>query len=362
MTTQKRNYSLLGAEAEKAVQKGLVAAQWYHTEVARKDMKDLMQRSNQPALRDTIIWIGSMIVLGTIAALVYPSWWSLPVFLAYGVLYASASDSRWHECSHGTAFKTQWMNQAVYQLASFLIMRNPTAWRWSHSRHHTDTIIVGADPEIILMRPPVLFRLILNVVGLVDVWAAIKDMARNALGNIDPQQATFIPESERPKVVFVARIWVAIYATVILIAILSQSWLPLLLVGLPRLYGCWHMVMCGVMQHVGLAEDVLDHRLNSRTVYMNPISRFIYWNMNYHVEHHMFPMVPYHALPRLHALIKHDLPAPNTSILQAYAQITPAVLHQLRNERWFIKRELPATAKPYRAEFHGDIMPGVAAE
>ena len=31
---------------------------------------------------------------------------------------------------------------------------------------------------------------------------------------------------------------------------------------------------------------------------MNPVSRFIYWNMNYHVEHHMFPMVPYHALPQ----------------------------------------------------------------
>ena len=37
---------------------------------------------------------------------------------------------------------------------------------------------------------------------------------------------------------------------------------------------------------------------------MNPISRFVYWNMNYHVEHHMFPMVPYHALPALHAEIK----------------------------------------------------------
>ena len=41
---------------------------------------------------------------------------------------------------------------------------------------------------------------------------------------------------------------------------------------------------------------------------MNPISRFVYWNMNYHVEHHMFPMVPFHALPALHAEIKDDLP------------------------------------------------------
>jgi fatty acid desaturase len=70
------------------------------------------------------------------------------------------------------------------------------------------------------------------------------------------------------------------------------------------------MVMCGHLQHAGLAENVLDHRLNTRTVYMNPISRFIYWNMNYHIEHHMFPMVPYHALPRLHEVIKADLPPP----------------------------------------------------
>ena len=53
--------------------------------------------------------------------------------------------------------------------------------------------------------------------------------------------------------------------------------------------------MTGLLQHGGLADNVTDHRLNSRTVYMNPVSRFIYWNMNYHVEHHMFPMVPYHA-------------------------------------------------------------------
>ena len=67
-------------------------------------------------------------------------------------------------------------------------------------------------------------------------------------------------------------------------------------------------MLTGLLQHGGLADNVIDHRLNSRTVYMNPVSRFIYWNMNYHVEHHMFPMVPYHALPKLHEMIKHDLP------------------------------------------------------
>ena len=48
-----------------------------------------------------------------------------------------------------------------------------------------------------------------------------------------------------------------------------------------------------MQQHAGLAEDVLDHRLNTRTVYLNLINRYLYWNMGFHIEHHMFPMVPY---------------------------------------------------------------------
>jgi fatty acid desaturase len=153
-------------------------------------------------------------------------------------------------------------------------------------------------------------------------------------------------------VVRVARIWTAIYAATILTALWSGSILPLMVIGLPRLYGAWHHVMTGLLQHGGLAENVIDHRLNSRTVLMNPVSRFVYWNMNYHVEHHMFPMVPYHRLPELHALIRHDLPEPTPSILAGYRELWPALKRQLRYEDYYIRRDLPATARPYREDLH----------
>jgi fatty acid desaturase len=115
------------------------------------------------------------------------------------------------------------------------------------------------------------------------------------------------------------------------------------------------MVMTGLLQHGGLAEDVLDHRLNSRTVYMNPVSRWLYWNMNYHVEHHMFPMVPYHALPRLHEVIKHDLPEPNPSIWAAYREMFAAVMRQRREPGYYLRRELPPGAKPYKEVLHQSV-------
>ena len=357
----KRDYSLLGADGRRAVETGLAAAQWYHTQVPRKEMKALMRRSDQPAIRDTIILFGFMAFFAGAGIALWPSWWSAPFWLAYGVLYGSAMDSRWHECGHGTAFKTRWMNDWVYQIASFCIVRNPVTWRWSHARHHTDTLIVGRDPEIAAMRPPDLARIASKFFGGYDVWAGWARMLLNASGRLDPQEASFIPEAERWKVIHTARIWVAIYAATIALALATRSILPLMVIGLPRLYGAWHHVLTGLLQHAGLAENVLDHRLNSRTVYMNPVSRFVYLNMNYHVEHHMFPMVPYHRLPELHERIKHDLPVANTSFLQAYREVWPVLKRQLANEDYFLKRDLPAHASPYREDFHRDAL-GVPAQ
>lgn len=355
----RRDYSLTGAEARRAVETGLAAAEWYHTEIPRKAMKELMQRSDGPAIRDTLIWFAALALSAAGGVWFWGSWWCVPFFAVYGVFYGSASDSRWHECGHGTAFRTQWMNDAVYQFACFMVMRNPSIWRWSHARHHTDTIIVGRDPELPVRRPPRLGRIALDFLGVLSAWQATISMLRYATGTISEAEKTFVPPSEWPRAIFAARVWLAIYVATVALALALRSWLPLMLVGLPSVYGAWHHVMAGLLQHGGLAEDVIDHRLNSRTVYMNPLSRFIYWNMNYHVEHHMFPMVPYHALPRLHALIAHDLPAPTPSIWAGYREMVPAFLRQLSDPEHFIRRALPPTAKPYRWELHPVLAPEI---
>lgn len=344
----KRDYSMSGPNAERAVKAGLSAAVWYQTDIPRKEMKDLMKRADTPAIRDTVLLFTMMVAFAAAGVALWPNWWSAPFWMAYGVLYGSAMDSRWHECGHGTAFKTRWMNDALYQIASFCMVRNPVSWRWSHARHHTDTIIVGRDPEIVAMRPPALFRIVLNFFGIFDAINGWARMLLNASGKLNAEEATYVPESEQPKLIGIARIWVVIYALTIALAVWFGSVLPLMVIGLPRFYGAWHHVLTGIMQHAGLAENVLDHRMNSRTVYINPISRFIYWNMNYHVEHHMFPMVPYHRLPDLHARIKDDCPPANPSIWHAYREIVPVLMRQLAYEDFFLTRALPDTAAPYR--------------
>ena len=336
-----KDYSLVGAESIKAIQKGLAEATWYQPPVPREKMRKLLVRKDGPAIRDTLIWFSLLIGFGYgIYALWGTSWVVIPIIL-YSVLYASTSDSRWHESSHGTAFKTDWMNNWLYEIASFMVFRQSVPWRWSHTRHHSDTLVVGRDPEISVPRPPNIKRMLLGLFKLKSGPKEVRKLMIHLAGKIEAQEKTYIPESEYSKIFLIARIWVVVYLTVIGLAIYFQTFLPLFYIGFPTLLGSYLMVIYSLTQHTGLQENVLDHRLNSRTIYMNRINRFLYWNMNYHIEHHIFPLVPYHNLPKLHELIKDYCPKPYNGLIEAYKEIFPALLKQIKDPTYYVKRELP---------------------
>ena len=335
------DYSLTGANSTLAIEKGLAEADWYQCDVPRATMRELLERRDGPAIRDTILWFALILGSGFVTYLLWPSWWVIVPYAIYSVLYASTSDSRWHEAGHGTAFKTDWMNNALYEIASFMVMRESTIMRWSHNRHHSDTIIVGRDPEIAVPRPPNIKATIMAFFNLGVYPKYFRRILLHSVGRMAAEEKTYVPETEFSKIYRKARIYVAIYAGVIGLSIYSRSILPLLFVGFTNLFGSWLLVVYGLTQHAGLAENVLDHRLNCRTVYMNPIHRYLYWNMNYHLEHHMFPLVPYHALHKLHAAVKDDCPIPYPSLFAAWREIVPAVLKQVKDPAHHVKRRLP---------------------
>ena len=336
-----RDYSLVGAESQKVIDMGLTDAEWYQSPVPPEKIRELLERKNGPAIRDTLIWFGLIFGSGYLVFIWWGSWLAVLPYIVYSALYASTSDSRWHESSHGTAFKTDWMNNALYEIASFMVFRQSTVWRYSHTRHHSDTIIRGRDPEIAVPRPPKIRNILLKFVGFRSFIRELNKILRYAIGKIDPEVATYLPKYEYARVILKARIFIVIYIFVIGLSVYFRSILPLMYVGLPTFLGSWLMHIYALTQHAGLQENVLDHRLNCRTVYMNPINRFLYWNMNYHVEHHMFPLVPYHALPRLHNLIKDDCPVPYKSIFDAFREIVPTILRQRKDPSYYVERILP---------------------
>ena len=317
-----------------------VEGQWFSPKIDRKQLKHLMRRSDAAGLRHFCPWLVLLGASGTAAYLTWGTLWCLPAFAVYGVLYAM-SDHHAHELSHGTPFRTRWLNELLYHLNGFMTLHEGYYWRWSHSRHHTETLIVGRDPEIAFPRPVNLINAVLDFFFIPTGLRELGKILRHAAGRLDAYAREIVPAAELNKVVWSSRAYVAVFASVAGWCIASGSVLPSLFIILPRFYGGAFAQLFNMTQHAGLAEDVWDHRLNTRTVRLNPLFAFLYMNMNYHVEHHMFPLVPFHALPRLHALIADQCAPAYAGLRHAYAEIIPTLLRQAKDEQYYVRRPLP---------------------
>jgi len=201
--------------------------------------------------------------------------------------------------------------------------------------------MVGIDPEIQVMRPANLARVLLDFLWIPDAIQMFRVMILHALGRPTKEATEFVPQSEWRKMFWWSRCYLLIYAGMIVWSIVIKSWLPLLYFPLARLYGGWLHQIFSLTQHAGLAENVRDHRLNTRTVNMNPVFRFLYFNMNYHIEHHLFPMVPFHALLDLHERVQGDMPHTYSGLIEAFKEIVPTLIRQSKDATYFVVREIP---------------------
>ena len=58
----------------------------------------------------------------------------------------------------------------------------------------------------------------------------------------------------------------------------------------------------------------------------------------------MFPLVPYHAVPRLHELMKDDCPPAYSSLWSCWKEIVPTLERQCREPAYHVERVLPESA------------------
>jgi fatty acid desaturase len=318
---------------------------WYRPQISRQELKALAVRTDSAGLLNFGLWSVLLGTSGYVAFLLWGSWWGLPAFFIYGTIYSS-SDARWHECAHGTAFRTQWINELWYHLSSFMTLREGYLWRWSHSRHHTYTGVHGLDSEVQVPRPANLWAITSDLLDISDGAVQLKTIALHALGIVSDRVKDFVPLGERNKMIWSSRIYVTVILGAVGWSVAIHSILPLMFVVLPRFYGGWHHLLCSLTQHAALAENERDHRLNTRTVDMNPVSRFLYMNMNFHVEHHIFPMVPFHALPKLHEKVKAQLAPAYPGFIAVYRELIPALIKQSRDAEYYVRRPLPTLKEP----------------
>ena len=318
---------------------------WYRPNVDKLEFKKLCEKSDWAGFKHVIIYFSFLIFFGYLAYATWGTWWSLLFFLIYGNIYA-CSDSIWHETGHKTAFKSKFWNNFFYQISSYMDNFEPVRWKWSHFKHHGHTAYDDPhDFEIAIRKPTDLFLFFSYFIPFAPLLTFHKTLQfetiKHAVGITTPVMEQCIPEKERTKCRNSARIHVGIWIIVISTSIVYQSWLPVLYLVLPGFYGKTLVASFGLTQHTGLQENIKDHRYSTRTVYLNPVFSFLYWHMEYHIEHHMFPTVPSYNLPKLHHLIKDQMPPAKEGLWGAYKEIIPAIFKQAKNPDYKIELSVP---------------------
>ena len=320
---------------------------WYKCSVDKKVLKELSKRSNWQGIKHILVWIIILVLSGYMAFITWGSWWTILWFLIYGNIYTFCNPI-WHECGHKTAFKSRWLNEFFYHITSFMYNYEPIRWRWSHFHHHRYTLHTKEryDHEIQVTKPTDLFFVLMMHLPGGNLFTFLffhLETLKHALGLTSVVMKDCVPKQEQSKVRLFARNHVILWTIIIVASIYFQTWFPILYLLLPFVYGTTMIHIIQFIQHAGLTNDVKDHRLTTRSVKLNPIFSFLCWNMEYHLEHHMYPMIPSYNLKKLHALIKHQLPPAKKNLWDAYKEIIPAILKQAKNPNYKIDVQLPNT-------------------
>jgi fatty acid desaturase len=252
---------------------------------------------------------------------------------------------------HDSVFRTRWLNGFFLRIFSFLGWYNHHQFWASHTEHHKYTLHPPEDLEVVLPVHHTVKEFLSHAFVCPQAmrWV-IKNTFRVAMGKVEGKWMNHLfPESEPEKRRLLrnwARILLVGHGLILAVSIYMHWWMLPVVTTLAPFYGGWLHYLCNNSQHVGLKDHVDDYRLCCRTIYLNPLFQFLYWHMNYHTEHHMYAAVPCYNLPRLHRLIKADMPHCPNGLVETWTQISSILAQQKVDPKYQYEPELPSPARP----------------
>jgi fatty acid desaturase len=289
-------------------------------------LKALCRRSDARGLAQLAGHLLAILASGALVAAARGSPWLAPALVLHGTLLVFLF-APLHETIHATAFRSRPLNRAVAFLCGLVLFLPSQYFRDFHFAHHRHTQDPSADPELARPKPETLGGYLLALSGLPYWREQALLLARLTAGRVDE---SFVPPQRRAAVVREARVMVALYGAIAAASLGLGSaaaliyWLGPLALGQPALRAFL------MAEHIGcpLVPDMLR---NTRTTRSNPAVRWLAWRMNYHVEHHAYPALPFHALPKAHRLLRDKISVKSNSYIDFH---------------WKLVRQLAAARPP----------------
>ncbi|MAS37862.1 MAG: fatty acid desaturase [Anaerolineaceae bacterium] len=347
---------------------------WYRSPIKHDKLRELSKRSD---LQGWIQAGGHLALFAITGALVYICWsrqfWLafLLALFVHGTVTSFFVGIAPHELGHGTVFRTKWLNKVFLYLFSLISWWDPFDYASSHTYHHRYTLHPEGDRENLLPLEPSIkstFMLQLFTVNLLTqrgrvfgkggLISTIIITIQGAFGVVGSPETpinewiqtlhTDQPDEYR-KSIWWSRLLLLFHGSVLVIGVATGLWvLPLIFTVAPFIAN-WAAYFVGMTQHCGLREDTPDFRKCVRSITINPLWEFLYWHMNWHIEHHMYAGVPCYNLKKLYDEIADDMPAPRT-LRQAWREMHDIWERQKTEPDYQFDTPLPPTAKVVRTD------------
>lgn len=220
-----------------------------------------------------------------------------------------------HELLHETVFKKRIVNRILVSIFSIYLWNNWEYHKISHKVHHRSTMITDVDYEFDPKQKPLgIWDIIISLTFNYKYFIrALHFQAQNSLNIVKgPLGEKYISEGtpNRIKVVRAARMILTVHFTVLIISLLFDKIFISILFSLSPFCCNLFSRVLAISQHYKMQVNVKDPRLTSRSIKLPRWIEFLYANMNYHIEHHMYSGIPFYNLPKARQIIMEDIPQP----------------------------------------------------
>jgi fatty acid desaturase len=306
--------------------------------LSREEIRAYTRRSNLAgALAVAWSWL---VIAGCFAALAlvpHPLVFVATVILLGGRQLALAVAM--HEAAHGTLFRSRWCNEVLTDwLCARPVWSDTARYRVHHLQHHAHTG-TDRDPDLGLALAEPMSRASLARKLLRDITGASGLRRIVGLLAIDAELLAFdVGGSPRRAPVRSAgyhlralarNLWKPLVANAAMFAALYA-------LGHAWVYLAWvvaYLTMFSLVLRVrSLAEHACtvrtdDQLRNTRTTHAGLLARvtFAPLHVNYHLEHHLLPTVPWWRLPALHRMLVARDALPATSLARGYVHVLQLV-------------------------------------
>ncbi len=306
--------------------------------LTRDEIRAFTQRSNLAgAFAVGWIWLAIIGCFVALALVPHPAVFVLAVLILGGRQHALAVAM--HEGAHGTLFRTRWLDEVLVDwLCGRPVWSDVARYRAHHLTHHAHTG-TERDPDLGLAlaepmsRGSLARKLLRDVTGLSGLRRVVGLLAMDAeLLHYDvggsPRRAPFRSWSYHLRAL-ARNLYKPLLANLVILGVLAA-------VGHAWLYLAWVVAYLTVFSLVlrvrSLAEHACTERtddqlLNTRTTRAGVLARLLFapLHVNYHLEHHLLPTVPWWRLPALHRTLAARRALPNRSLARGYAHVLQLV-------------------------------------